>query len=793
MPVPKKTITKEVKVPRKKPVKKAVLSDSKSKVVQNMFAKKLIAREVIKPVGKKVAKAPAKIKKTTSKKSTKKSDEVVYITSSVSLRLKEKALLYRLWYKDNVQSYAAKTAQYGGYAFIVLGILLTSFNYLLDKGVIGTPAAVLCSNETCHEIADADLPPGSPLVEFLTNIPETVSSDIDLQVKTENLSEFKISLIANQSGVVIDLEPSTVMSATDYRFLISPSLLKSVSYTVIAETKVEGTSYKFTGPSFIVSVPKEQIAIPEATSTTPVNNASSTASSTEKMPLNETDKAASSSTANVTTNSTSTNSSTSTNARLDSGLPISIAYEETLDSKYISIKTGNYLPRTVEVYTSVLGNTNPVLLGLATLVQGEWIFSLSALDLPKTDNLIFASFVSNNEKFTSDGITFNPEYSQAKDQNNDAELEIANQKITTTLEESGLDFSLRSTYFSKLYDTEDITLSQDSESQMASGALRTEITKVMLENTDDINLLLKHYASAVQIGNPYLINLADTQIKVRYETMAETVAQRVGRDTSVPSVMNLFALRFHALEKAVTERESGFTASSNNLFSKDSDKDGISDYDELRVYNLNATAADTDMDGVLDGVEVLVGRDPNLSDLTSFAFLEQNIEETNSEEVVSISSVQPLVYKQQGSSEDLVFAVVRGKSIPNSFVYIFNYVESTVGVIKTNEAGEFLYTLEKNLNDGSQEFIAVLVDNSGNVVTNSGKYSFVKTTNSFAAAAAANKQATFELVGNNNSFLSANVIASVTIVSLGFILLLLSQAVQIRKRHSLEIKTVKPA
>ena len=55
--------------------------------------------------------------------------------------------------------------------------------------------------------------------------------------------------------------------------------------------------------------------------------------------------------------------------------------------------------------------------------------------------------------------------------------------------------------------------------------------------------------------------------------------------------------------------------SSNNLFfelqSKDTDKDGLSDYDELYVYETSPYLEDSDSDGRLDGEEVSGGSDPN--------------------------------------------------------------------------------------------------------------------------------------------------------------------------------------
>ncbi|MBU4421608.1 hypothetical protein L6259_02370 [Candidatus Parcubacteria bacterium] len=57
------------------------------------------------------------------------------------------------------------------------------------------------------------------------------------------------------------------------------------------------------------------------------------------------------------------------------------------------------------------------------------------------------------------------------------------------------------------------------------------------------------------------------------------------------------------------------TATSDNLFfelqGKDTDKDGLSDYDELYIYETSPYLEDSDSDGKLDSEEVSGGSDPN--------------------------------------------------------------------------------------------------------------------------------------------------------------------------------------
>lgn len=52
-------------------------------------------------------------------------------------------------------------------------------------------------------------------------------------------------------------------------------------------------------------------------------------------------------------------------------------------------------------------------------------------------------------------------------------------------------------------------------------------------------------------------------------------------------------------------------ASMDALKTKDTDKDGLTDYDELYVYRTSPYLADTDSDGILDKTEVTQGTDPN--------------------------------------------------------------------------------------------------------------------------------------------------------------------------------------
>lgn len=91
------------------------------------------------------------------------------------------------------------------------------------------------------------------------------------------------------------------------------------------------------------------------------------------------------------------------------------------------------------------------------------------------------------------------------------------------------------------------------------------------------------------------------------------------------------------------------------LKAQDTDKDGLSDYDELNIYNTSPFLEDSDSDGVLDKIEIERGQDPNCpigKDCTGSVLTNPAIAVTSSLEANTAAS--ELVSQPTTISSDLI-------------------------------------------------------------------------------------------------------------------------------------------
>ena len=169
-----------------------------------------------------------------------------------------------------------------------------------------------------------------------------------------------------------------------------------------------------------------------------------------------------------------------------------------------------------------------------------------------------------------------------------------------------------------------------------------------------------------------------------------------------------------------------------DLVFKDTDSDGISDYDEIYIYKTNPNNSHTKGEGKTDGEKISEGINP-LSDTEEKINFQDPREDKES--FVSDAYIVDSVELIKNEKETLVF---KGVALPNTYITLYIYSTPIIVTIKTNAEGQWNYGLEKEMENGEHQIFVASVDTSGKIVARSNPILFTKTA----------EAATIGIVGN---------------------------------------------
>jgi len=165
------------------------------------------------------------------------------------------------------------------------------------------------------------------------------------------------------------------------------------------------------------------------------------------------------------------------------------------------------------------------------------------------------------------------------------------------------------------------------------------------------------------------------------------------------------------------------------LLYKDSNNDGISDYDSVHIYHLSPTASSpvSEYNGkkINAADKVLLGYDPTKKELVHVAIEEPA---SSTAPIVSTNKVQHV------ESSDATTTVFKGKALPNAFITLFIYSTPVIVTIKANADGEWQYTLDKELESGNHTVYTATVNNAGKILAKSPGFLFTRTAEAKAIA-----------------------------------------------------------
>lgn len=275
--------------------------------------------------------------------------------------------------------------------------------------------------------------------------------------------------------------------------------------------------------------------------------------------------------------------------------------------------------------------------------------------------------------------------------------------------------------------------SRNSTSHTADGTVGTSVAPAVSERTDteraipssvhdEFNVTARKKALERMTDDVHM-HLGDVRTRVVYEVPrggpgAEEQERRM-------------------LSAALVERESSEL--------RDMDGDGITDFDELHIYNTNPHNARSSGGVLTDGERLLLGLDPNgtgvePSPIEDVRFV--GLEPDTTFIVTRIEATTLRQEEQQGSSvssegTDTVGVVpplgatgagliIAGFARPLSFVTLYIYSTPVVVTVRTDELGRFEYELAVALENGEHEVRLATVNNAGKVLAKSEPIYFVK-------------------------------------------------------------------
>ncbi len=178
------------------------------------------------------------------------------------------------------------------------------------------------------------------------------------------------------------------------------------------------------------------------------------------------------------------------------------------------------------------------------------------------------------------------------------------------------------------------------------------------------------------------------------------------------------------LDTQMSAASSTLSSLNANLLFVDSDKDGLSDYDELYIYHTNPNkAVTTPMTGtttqLTDGQKVLAGIDP----LTNLPFASQEDAKTSTVPVNPAFSISKVSLQKNQNGNVIQMS---GRALPNAIVTIYLYSTPIIVSVKADSSGVWTYTFDKELDNGQHVAYATEVNNSGKIVARSSALDFTK-------------------------------------------------------------------
>jgi hypothetical protein len=329
-------------------------------------------------------------------------------------------------------------------------------------------------------------------------------------------------------------------------------------------------------------------------------------------------------------------------------------------------------------------------------------------------------------------------------------------------------------------------LYQDFETGTSTtDSIKAIVADRILADQAELDQLFTQLSIAVQSNDPVLIAAAETNISqyqsvILRELLANDeqwfIADDIARELQAAlETMQASVIAFEDVRRERSESDSAV----------DTDGDGVSDVDEVTLFNTDPTLVDTDNDGFTAGAEIIRGFNPTDASAEAAIVYESPKTTIGVPRIpeLKIDSVTPLIDVSAVADEPTIKTTVRGRALPNSFVTLYLFSTPTIVTVRTNATGVFEYTFERELEDGEHQVFVALTDNTGAILAQTDPFRFVKEAEAFTVVETPVTVSEPVLLTSQDDTSSVTTVLGVSLLAIGVLLLLLGLSLKLNSPH----------
>jgi len=214
------------------------------------------------------------------------------------------------------------------------------------------------------------------------------------------------------------------------------------------------------------------------------------------------------------------------------------------------------------------------------------------------------------------------------------------------------------------------------------------------------------------------IDKLNTELSAKLDKITATIFEK-GEDTSQAKEVK------EALDNLVIkikDQSQDFNQQDGDLLYKDTNQDGVSDYDSIYVYNLDpikpSPVSSHEGKKINAAEKIQLGFDPAQSELVKI---------TPEQPASSPAPVSALYKVKEVKFTEGKKVVIKGTALPNSFITIYIYSTPIIVTVKADNNGEWQYTLDEEIENGQHKIYTATVNNTGKIMAKSADSIFTKT------------------------------------------------------------------